>query len=158
MNLTYNLPATLSLYAFADPKKADFSVTGSLKPEGFPEFNAVTLDFETILFGLDIQKGAGILFFNDIRLLFHYKLGFSYSEVHDDDNWRILDLKDYLKDLGGKVPLEHFFGLKVAAGITPNYGVTANSRFKTESYFETGVALKETKSYGYGALGFSMNF
>lgn len=158
LNLTYNLPARLSLNIFAEEKKADFSVLAGLKQDGFPEFNAVTLDFETILFGADIQKGAGILFFNDIRLLFHYKLGFSYSEVHDDDNWRIFDLKDYLKKLGGDVPLEHFFGLKVAAGITPNYGVTANNRFKTESYFETGIALKETKSYGYGALGFSMNF
>lgn len=158
LNLTYNLPAKLSLYAFAEPKKADFSALASLKPDGFPEFNAVTLDFETILFGVDIQKGAGILFFNDARLLFHYKLGFSYWELHDDDNWRIFDLKDYLKKLGAEVPLEQFFGLKVAAGITPNYGVLANNRFKTESYFEAGIGLKETKSYGYGELGFSMNF
>ena len=57
-----------------------------------------------------------------------------------------------------EVPLEHFFGLKFAAGITPNYGITANYRFKTETYFETGVAVKDAESYGYGALGFSMNF
>ena len=158
LNLTFNLPATLSLYAFAEPKKASFSVLSSLKGNGFPEFNAVTLDFETILFGVDIQKGAGIIFFNDARVLFHYKLGFSYSALHDDDDWRILDLKDYIKKLGDEVPLEHFFGLKLAAGITPNYGITANYRFKTETYFETGVAVKDAESYGYGALGFSMNF
>ena len=158
LNLTYNLPATLSLYVFAQSQKADFSILGSLKPAGFPEFNAVTLDFESILFGADIQKGAGILFFNDARVIFHYKLGFSYTELHDDDNWRIMELGDYLKNLGDTVPLEHFFGLKLAAGITPNYGITANYRFKTETYFEAGLALKEAKSYGYGALGFSMNF
>ncbi|WP_027728105.1 hypothetical protein [Treponema sp. C6A8] len=158
LNLTFNLPSTLSLHLFAETKTADFSILSSLKPEGFPEFNAVTLDFESILFGIGIQKGAGILFFNDARLIFHYKLGFSYSELHDDDKWRILDLKDYLKKLGDQVPLEHLFGLKVAAGITPNYGITANYRFKTESFFEAGVAVRNAKSYGYGALGFSMNF
>ncbi len=158
LNLTFNLPAKLSFYVFAEEKRASFYFTGSLKPEGFPEFNAVTLDFETILLGLDIQKGAGILFFNDARLLFHYKLGFSYFELHDDDNWRIFDLKDYLKKLGNDVPFEHFFGLKLTAGITPNYGILANYRFKTETFFETGLAVKESKSYGYGALGFSMNF
>ena len=158
LNLTYNLPSTISLYAFSVPKKADFSILSSLKPEDFPEFNAVTLDFETILFGVDIQKGAGILFFNDAKVIFHYKLGFSYSELHDDDNWRIFDLKDYLKKLGDQVPLEHFFGIKLVAGITPNYGIMANNRFKTESYFESGLAVRDAKSYAYGALGFSMNF
>ena len=158
LNLTYNLPSTFSLYVFGEPKKASFSIQETLKQKGFPEFNAVTFDTETILFGVDIQKGAGILFFNDVRIIFHYKLGFSYSEINDDDTWRILDLGDYLKNLGKEVPFENFFGLKLAAGITPNYGVTANYKFKIESFFETGVAVKNSRSYAYGALGFSMNF
>lgn len=156
LNLTYNLPTKIKLHILTEDGKSIYNFQENWKPSDFPEFNGANVDVETILFGVDIQKGAGILFFNDFCTTFHYKVGFSYSEFDDDDNWRINQLGDYLKKLGDDVPVEQYFGIKITAGITPNYGLAANSQYKTDCYFEAGIATRKNSSHSYAALGVSM--
>ena len=150
------MPTTIKLHILTEDGKSKYGIQENWKPSDFPKFNGANVDVETILFGVDIQKGAGILFFNDFRTSFHYKVGFSYSEFDDDDNWRINQLGDYFKKLGGDVPVEQYFGIKITAGITPNYGLAANSQYKSDCYFEAGVATREGTSQGYAALGASL--
>ena len=157
--LTYNLPTSISLNILNNSaSSSSFALTGRLQNLNFPEFNAASLGLESILFAVEIQKGAGIVFFNDFRIAFHYKAGFSYSEEDDDDSWRILDFGGYLKNLGSETALEQLFGLKIAAGITPNYGNLANYLFKGDCWLEGGIGLKDSKSYAFASLGIKTAF
>lgn len=156
---TYNLPANISLNILNNSySTSSFSLAGILRGSEFPAFNAASVNLNCILFACDIQKGAGIVFFNDFKIAFHYMAGFSYFEEDNDDNWRIMDFESYLKNLGSEVDLEQFYGLKATAGITPNYGNLANYIFKFSLYFEGGIAFKGRKSCGYASLGAVSSF
>lgn len=156
LNLTYNLPAEVSVYGACRESEGAYSGKFVQKENGMPEFDGGYADLKVVLFGADVQKGNAVLFFNDLRFVLNYKAGFSYFD-EDDVNWRIKYLGRYLRDLGGKVPVEQYAGLQFAAGITPNWGITANYLYEADLYCEFGAGWKNDKVFQQFTVGLNLN-
>jgi len=146
-NYTYNLPVRIRMCLFTDETDSSSSMNYISGNTITPKFNAAYASVKSVLFAADVQKGSGLFLLNDYRFVFNYKCGFSYSSK-DNFSWRIQHLKQYVSDLNdGNVPLEHYLSLRFTAGITPNYGILANSAYKTDFFFEFGVGyIKNIKS------------
>lgn len=160
----YNLPVSLSAYLYPSGFDAAFGGNQALFTALTDIYNSdilYSLNAETILFAMDIQKGLWCtpLFVNDFRVSFVYT-GTFVDEKVSNSSWKFLRTQSYIDGIKkGEIKYLDAFRVKTVLGLTPNFGASANSGFKTDFFAE--FTIRQTKKGLYAGvctLGLDLGF
>lgn len=137
--LTYNLPTRLTANIF--PISVAEANNGNLVLSLDNDAGILSLNAETVLFAAEIQKAVPFMtavFVNNLRLSFVYN---GYISGYDGGGWwrftRIGEYAERLRD--GSLGFTSEFRIKTLIGLTPNFGMLANSSMKMNFFTEWGL-------------------
>ena len=153
---TYNMPTKVLAGIFSADKVAS-SMSYSYD---FPTFAFV--NFETVLFGCEIQKSIDLLpfiYLYDLRFTLNGTFGADYTTSTKYDNWRFLKLKKYIGEIADNnfSPLSSL-SLKLDLGFCPtNFGGLCGG-IKEYAYIAGHIVHANSTTYYDITFGFDIKF
>lgn len=141
----YNLPLRLAVDFLPYTSSSSIKLA---RPATKPSL--VSADSEMILFAFDLQKSVPfipVLFVNNLQISAVYYGAYFLPDSYSNMNWNFTKLDKIFLELPERVfSYSQWTGLRIAAGLTPNFACLANRTFKMDYFFEFGINATVTGS------------
>ncbi|MCR4742898.1 MAG: hypothetical protein K5866_08545 [Treponema sp.] len=155
-NFTYNMPTKVLAGIFSADKVAS-SLSYAYE---FPTF--AFINFETVLFGCEIQKSIDLLpflYLYDLRVTLNGTFGADYNSSTKSDTWRFLQLQKYIEEIADNdFNPKSSISLKLDLGFCPtNFGGLCGG-IKEYAYIAGHLINENSTSYFNFTFGFDVKF